>query len=677
MPSLRRFGIGTRLGAGFAFCTIAACVVGVVGLSALGDVEGQGEELFKQDSRSLHAAESIMISTQETGHDVAQHLYVYDGDLTAQDDLFEEVGEDVEAERAEIDRLRTTVPAAASSQFDAFEAAWRKVDALRTKAMQTSRAETVAGSEERAGSRTMYMEAFVPAIDVFREASTALETKLDSGAKAHLERNTDSATSATWTIGILSVLAALGAAVAGYFVTRSITRPVDRLRRASEALAVGDIAGAKVATDGDADSDARDQIARTEAAFDDLVRYLQSTSTVASRLAEGDTTVESAPHSDADELGHAMQAMLTSASDMADVASRIASGEQGVEAPVRGSRDALGNAFRRMIEDLETRETQRAMQARIDEQRAEADRALLEDLAAMSQQLSGASATSERTAGEVTGGMEEIAGSMAELASNAQQQVQVLQTAAESAVHAAEAAAGTTAVVGSGVQSVDRASTAMSTLNDSAEHVSGAIAELANKSERVGGIVETITAIAEQTNLLALNDAIEAARAGEQGRGFAVVADEVRKLAEESRASAAQISAIVSEIRTETDRTVHAVGESLQHASEGSRTVAEARTAFVEIEQSVRDLLTRTVEIRSSAEDAVQLAQAASSHTEQVSAATEQTAASMQEVSATASELSRLAESLSRTATGEGRDDAAPTPLVVVADDQDGMATAA
>ena len=85
-----------------------------------------------------------------------------------------------------------------------------------------------------------------------------------------------------------------------------------------------------------------------------------------------------------------------------------------------------------------------------------------------------------------------------------------------------------------GAGAVAQASEAMGAVRDSSLQATEAIRELGAKSERIGGIVATITGIAEQTNLLALNAAIEAARAGEQGRGFAVVAEEVRKLAEES-----------------------------------------------------------------------------------------------------------------------------------------------
>ena len=109
---------------------------------------------------------------------------------------------------------------------------------------------------------------------------------------------------------------------------------------------------------------------------------------------------------------------------------------------------------------------------------------------------------------------------------------------------------------------------------------SRAIQALSARSEKIGGIVDTITGIAEQTNLLALNAAIEAARAGEQGRGFAVVAEEVRKLAEESQSAAAQIAGLIGEIQTETGRVVEVVADGAERTEDGVDTVQRTREAF-------------------------------------------------------------------------------------------------
>ena len=67
-----------------------------------------------------------------------------------------------------------------------------------------------------------------------------------------------------------------------------------------------------------------------------------------------------------------------------------------------------------------------------------------------------------------------------------------------------------------GVDAAEHATEAMTAVRAASESVTGAIEQLASKSEQIGGIVGTITGIAEQTNLLALNAAIE--RAGDQAR---------------------------------------------------------------------------------------------------------------------------------------------------------------
>jgi methyl-accepting chemotaxis protein len=353
-------------------------------------------------------------------------------------------------------------------------------------------------------------------------------------------------------------------------------------------------------------------------------------------------------------IARAITRPLTRVRDAAELA---ASGDLRVELTATSNDEigALATAFQTMITSV---------------------RGIIEKVTQTAGVLAGASQQMASTSQEAGRAVGEIAHAVGDVASGAERQVrmvdgaretteqmvQAARTSAENANETATAAGEAQTVSEAGMSAVERATTAMRSVNESSVAVTSAMRALGAKSEEIGGIVETITGIAGQTNLLALNAAIEAARAGEQGRGFAVVAEEVRKLAEESQSAAASIADLVNEIQAETQATIQVVEEGAQRAEDGVGVVNEARTAFERIGGSVADVSGRIGDITASVDqiladarrmheniaEVAAVAEESSASTQQVSASAEQTSASTQQIAASAEELARTAEELER-----------------------------
>jgi methyl-accepting chemotaxis protein len=603
MPSFMRLTLRNKLFLGFGAVLALMLLLAVVGLHNLGKV-GDGTDQINNDVlASVEKIDDVKANAEAYRQDQFRHATVKDA---------------ADKQSAEADMAKS----AASIQSDLKD--YEKL--LNGDAADEARANSVAGHWQQYLSKTQPFLALSRADrdveaehvldNIGGEVFTNFEKELDAWVAANdktAEVTFEDAvhtqhTSRTETIILLLIALALGGTVA-YLLAKQISHGAGEMLRAAEGIAEGDV-------DQDIDVKTNDEIGDTAIAFGHMINYLKETAASADRVAGGDLTVEVTPKSE---------------------------------------RDALGTSFAAMIENL------RALVGRVD-MTAKGLGIASRDMAMSSEQAGQAITEIAAAVGEVASGTERQVRSIDAVRELAAEMATATEAGAERAQASAAAAAEGREVAAQGEQAVGDATGAIEAVRESSAAVTTAIRALGDKSEQVGGIVETINAIAGQTNLLALNAAIEAARAGEQGRGFAVVAEEVRKLAEESQVAAGSIAELIGEIQGETQNAIEIVEGSAARTDEGVTTVQQARTAFASIGDVVERMGGQVDEIlaiierladssrRVSADigDVASVAEEASASTEQVSAGTEQTSASAQEIAASAQELASTAEELER-----------------------------
>jgi methyl-accepting chemotaxis protein len=391
------------------------------------------------------------------------------------------------------------------------------------------------------------------------------------------------------------------------FVVRSITAPLASAVGLVQQVSQGDLTHT-------VDVTSKDELGRMLTAMNGMVGNLKGSAQVASRISEGDLSVEPKALSERDALGQALIGMVANLKTAAGVATRISEGDLSVQPKARSEKDVLGQALISMVNNLKSAVN---VAASIAEGDLTVQAKPVSERDNLGQALSRMLANLRKTVSEVGTAASNVASGSNEMSSTAQQ---LSQGATEQASAAEESTSAMEEMSASVQQNADNARQTDKIASKAAEDaraggdaVVRTVAAMKQVAEKIGIIEE----IARKTDLLALNAAVEAARAGEHGKGFAVVASEVRKLAERSQAAAGEISRLsvggvqtaegagnlLAKLVPDIQKTAELVREIAAASVEQSTGAAQVNKAIQQLDQVIQQDAAASEEMASTAEE--------------------------------------------------------------------------
>jgi len=425
------------------------------------------------------------------------------------------------------------------------------------------------------------------------DAMRAALSEIDQAERGLLETRSGEMNSMyAFTQGTLmfgGIIGVFFAAALAYWITRSITLPLNDAVGIINRLAAGDLSS-KI--NADSNDETGQLLTAMNAMQDNLSKIVSEIKSIVADVNKGDFSTKMDLNGKAGYTKE-LSELLNQLSDTVDIAFKDTI--QVSEALEQG--------------DL-TRTVTRDYQGAFDQ---------------VKQSLNNTVAKLSQVIGEVNSAAANIAGASEEVSATAQS---MSQATSEQAASVEETSASVEQMSSSIDQNTENAKvTDGMAAQASSEAVQGgeAVKETVSAMKSIAGKIGIIDDIAYQTNLLALNAAIEAARAGEHGRGFAVVAAEVRKLAERSQVAAQEI------------------GELAENSVESAENAGKLLDTIVPSIKKTSDLVQ---EIAAASEEQSTGVGQINSAMDQLNQITQQNASSSEELAATAEEMSGQAAQL-------------------------------
>src|SRR3954466_10999139 len=212
MKHIRNLGLAIRLGGAFGALCLSLAIVALTGVLAMHGLRADSDELANRHLRAAELLANLQMRAKDDVSLVAQHLFVHDGDLAAQD----RVATDLETNLAKnaADGAALTKLFAGSPVADEY-ADYTKLPATMAKpereAIRRSRVETIQDAEERDGSRGLYGKQILALDDQVEKAGSSLIEASHAFAQSGVRNARAAAHSGTRLILLITIVALLAA----------------------------------------------------------------------------------------------------------------------------------------------------------------------------------------------------------------------------------------------------------------------------------------------------------------------------------------------------------------------------------------------------------------------------------------------------------------------------------
>lgn len=489
-----------------------------------------------------------------------------------------------------------------------------------------------------------------PTIDPISEQfSTFMEVQLTEAKEEFTKADEAYAFNSRLSIGLIIAGVLLGV-FSGLSIVRSVTVPLERMRKTAGLIGSTGVFSHRVENDSD------DEVGQTAQALNRMLDTQQAAINDVNRVVDalavgnfdlriktdlqGDLgSMKTAVNSAADAIHSTMQSLniAMAALENGDFSASVQSSAQGdyrraidqASHAMQALRDMIGDIGQVMGEVAKGNLTPRVTavgHGDLDVLKTNINSSLVSLSGAMTtihgnaRQVAAASNETSQAIGQISDGAQNQTHAISQLAAAVRQTTTSVTDVSRNTVVASQKSQESMVIMREGMKQM--------------ELMVEVVGSIAANSEKINKITEVIEKIANKTNLLSLNAAIEAARAGEHGKGFSVVAEEVGKLAANSAESSQEIARLVQQAVQETSRAV--------------QTVKQVNHGMQQIEQGAHETDSMLQRISAALEQQSSAVEEINANLTSLDKIARSNAAASEEMTATVVELSRIADATRR-----------------------------